>query len=125
MDAASTSAISATTLQQALASRTPPIVIDVRRAPTFTASTEMIAGALTRDPGDVAAWAGSLPKASKVVVYCVHGHEVSQGSQQDEHVPQLMKTESAWEKIQFFGGIDHRAEGVDQPADEHPDQHPA
>ena len=38
----------------------------------------MIRGALRRDPEQVEAWARSLPAASSVVVYCVHGHEVSQ-----------------------------------------------
>jgi len=39
----------------------------------------MISGALRRDPDDVYAWANELPRAESVVVYCVHGHEVSQG----------------------------------------------
>jgi hypothetical protein len=38
----------------------------------------MIAGALRRDPEQVAQWANSLPGGRKVLVYCVHGHEVSQ-----------------------------------------------
>ena len=38
----------------------------------------MIAGALRRDPESVARWATELPAASSVIVYCVHGHEVSQ-----------------------------------------------
>src|SRR5258708_24304344 len=39
----------------------------------------MIAGALRRDPEQAGAWANSLPRASSVAVYCVHGREVSQG----------------------------------------------
>jgi hypothetical protein len=39
----------------------------------------MAAGALRRDPGLVETWAATLPSASTVVVYCVHGHQVSQG----------------------------------------------
>jgi rhodanese-related sulfurtransferase len=54
-------------------------VIDVRRRPAFRAATAMIAGALTRDPESIASWAPTLPGASHIVVYCVHGHEVSQG----------------------------------------------
>jgi rhodanese-related sulfurtransferase len=73
------SAISFLDLQSAIRSPEPPLVIDVRRAPAFTAATDMIAGALRRDPEAVGAWAKSLPSASTVVVYCVHGHEVSQG----------------------------------------------
>ncbi|MBI3917780.1 MAG: chromate resistance protein [Betaproteobacteria bacterium] len=66
-------------LQSALHSAQPPLVIDVRRRPAFKTATEMISGALTRDPEAVVAWAKTLPSASTVVVYCVHGHEVSQG----------------------------------------------
>ena len=67
-------------LQSALRSAQPPLVIDVRRRPAFKAATEMIAGALTRDPEAVGTWARTLPGASQVIVYCVHGHEVSQGA---------------------------------------------
>jgi len=40
----------------------------------------MISGALRRDAEGVSSWAGEPPKASNVVVYCIHGHEVSQGA---------------------------------------------
>lgn len=67
-------------LQSALASAQPPLIVDVRKQPTFQAATDMVAGALRRDPGSVASWAKELPRASTVVVYCVRGHEVSQGA---------------------------------------------
>ena len=67
-------------LQSAIATASPPLVIDVRRRPAFQSATEMISGALRRDPEGVTTWAGELPKARSVVVYCVHGHEVSQGT---------------------------------------------
>ena len=54
------------------------LVIDVRRTQAFRDSGEMIAGALRRDPEAVEQWAKTLPSAEKVLVYCVHGHEVSQ-----------------------------------------------
>jgi rhodanese-related sulfurtransferase len=75
-----TDAITAADLRSAIAGREPPIVIDVRRRPAFSASTEMIAGALRRDPEELGAWSRALPAASSVVVYCVHGHEVSQNA---------------------------------------------
>jgi rhodanese-related sulfurtransferase len=56
-----------------------PIVIDVRRAAAYIASPDTIAGALRRDPQTVADWLPELPRSATVVVYCVHGHEVSQG----------------------------------------------
>ena len=66
-------------LSDALASPTPPLVIDVRRREAFLKDTKTIGGALRRDPERVDAWAGELPSADKIVVSCVHGHEVSQG----------------------------------------------
>jgi len=51
----------------------------VRKSATFRAAPELIRGALRRDPLRVAEWAKTLPAASSVVVYCVHGREVSQG----------------------------------------------
>jgi rhodanese-related sulfurtransferase len=75
-----TSKISVAGLQGELAGDNPPIVIDVRRRPAFLDDTGMIGGALRREPERVADWAGSLPKASSVVVYCVRGREVSQGA---------------------------------------------
>ena len=66
-------------LQKSLDSRTPPLVIDVRRREAFVKDTKMVSGALRREPDRVGSWAGELPQADKVVVYCVHGHEVSQG----------------------------------------------
>ena len=65
-------------LRQALASNRPPLVVDVRPAERFRDSTYMIRGALRRDSEKVDAWKGTLPRAAQVVVYCVHGHEVSQ-----------------------------------------------
>jgi rhodanese-related sulfurtransferase len=70
--------ITASELQGKLSGPKPPIVIDVRRRPAFATSIEMAGGALRRDPDQVSAWAKSLPAAGSVVVYCVHGHEVSQ-----------------------------------------------
>jgi rhodanese-related sulfurtransferase len=67
-------------LRSQLSKDRPPVVIDVRRQPAFLASTDMVAGALRRDPEKVASWAKALPEASSVVVYCVHGHEVSQNT---------------------------------------------
>ena len=73
-------AIQYSELKAALGSKSAPLVIDVRRPPAFTGAKEMIAGAIRRDPGQIASWAPSLPKAAQVVVYCVHGHEVSQNA---------------------------------------------
>ena len=72
--------ISPNLLQDDCKSGQPPIVIDVRREPAFLAAPEMLSGALRRDPASVDTWASELPTAASVVVYCVHGHEVSQNA---------------------------------------------
>jgi len=73
-------AITASELKSLLAGDCPPLVIDVRRTPAFRAGSELIAGGLRRDPAAVSSWAGQLPRAEEIVVYCVHGHEVSQNT---------------------------------------------
>ncbi len=75
--------ITAAALRQAIRSETAPLVVDVRNTATFLAAPDMIRGALRRDPLRVTDWAKTLPPASDVVVYCVHGHEVSQGAARD------------------------------------------
>jgi len=55
-------------------------VLDVRRDAPFNAAPDMIEGAAWADPTHVNAWAGDLPAGRKVVVYCVHGHEVCQST---------------------------------------------
>lgn len=74
------SSISTSELATELAGKAPPIVLDVRRRPAFLEATAMLSGALRREPDEVGVWATALPKARSVVVYCVRGHEVSQGA---------------------------------------------
>ena len=71
--------ISPNDLYARLGTAAAPLVIDVRRPEAFNADNTMIIGALHRAPADAALWKKELPKGRKVVVYCVHGHEVSQG----------------------------------------------
>jgi rhodanese-related sulfurtransferase len=72
--------ITAATLRQSLRSSEPPLVIDVRRSARFLESPYLVKGALRRDPERVSEWKNTLPRAAEVVVYCVHGHEVSQSA---------------------------------------------
>jgi len=53
------------------------IILDVRKPAARSASGLAIPGARWRHPFDAANWAGEF-KGMRVVVYCVHGHEVSQ-----------------------------------------------
>ena len=77
---ASVASISPAVLRQSLHSDHPPLVIDVRQQERFLESTCLVRGALRRDPGAVDIWRNTLPRAASVVVYCVHGHEVSQNA---------------------------------------------
>jgi rhodanese-related sulfurtransferase len=56
-----------------------PVVVDVRKRPAFEAAPATLPGAVWRDPHAVEQWAAELPPDCLVVVYCVHGHEVSRG----------------------------------------------
>ncbi len=62
-----------------LAGPAPVTLLDVRRRQAFEADPRVVPGAVWRDPRAVDAWAAGLPAGASVVVYCVHGHEVSNG----------------------------------------------
>ena len=97
--------ISATDLRQSLRGNEPPLVIDVRRNERFRESPYLMKGALRRDPATVEQWKQALPRAASVVVYCVHGHEVSQNAAK------------ALGARYLEGGIEHwREEGGDMVA---------
>ncbi|NQU58137.1 MAG: sulfurtransferase [Rhodospirillales bacterium] len=72
--------ISATQLNQLIGTPECPVIVDVRRKEAFDTSEWMIKAAEWRDPEQVAQWAAGLARDAAVVVYCVHGHEVSQGA---------------------------------------------
>ena len=74
--------VSPTDLEAMLAGAGPsvrPALLDVRRRPAFEADPRVIPGAVWKDPQAVETWAAELPAGAPVVVYCVHGHEVSRG----------------------------------------------
>lgn len=52
---------------------------DVRRRPVFRAAADSMPGAEYRDPALVHRWMRDLPAGVPIVVFCVHGHAVSQG----------------------------------------------
>ncbi len=73
------SAASVSELAKVLGTARAPLLLDVRREEAFNAGQHMIAGAIRRPPERVEQWRGGLPSGRRVVAYCVHGHEVSQG----------------------------------------------
>jgi thiosulfate sulfurtransferase len=74
-----TASIRVARLQELLALPTPPLLLDVRRAPAYAGSPAMIPGACRQLPEAIETWAPTLDRSKPVVAYCVHGHEVSQG----------------------------------------------
>jgi rhodanese-related sulfurtransferase len=70
-------------LAQSLGGRHAPLILDVRREPAFEASPRVIASALrwsNSGSRDSSEGLSALRRERPVVVYCVHGHEVSQGA---------------------------------------------
>jgi Fe-Mn family superoxide dismutase len=56
------------------------LVIDVRRAAAFDQAAHMLPGAVRGDPDKLEQWSPTLDTTRDIVVYCVHGHEVSRGA---------------------------------------------
>jgi rhodanese-related sulfurtransferase len=74
------SSISVASLYAGLGTHAASLLVDVRRQPRYDADDLLIAGAIRRDPDTVADWQDDLPRDRAIVVYCVHGHEVSQNA---------------------------------------------
>lgn len=72
--------VSPSRLAAQLQADSAPLIVDVRKNEAFAASGHTLPGALRRDPLALDAWADSLPMAASVLLYCVHGHEVSQNT---------------------------------------------
>jgi rhodanese-related sulfurtransferase len=54
-------------------------LLDVRRPQARAADGSDIEGATWLDPAQWLDWKNQVPKGAPVVVYCAHGHEISQG----------------------------------------------
>jgi rhodanese-related sulfurtransferase len=67
----------AQSLQAAVHGPFPPTIVDVRRRDAFERDPVRIPFALRHPPEDLHLWAPALERWRPVVVYCVHGHEVS------------------------------------------------
>jgi rhodanese-related sulfurtransferase len=72
--------VSSQQLYAGLGSASAPFVVDVRHDDAFNADDAMIIGAVCRAPEAVRRWRNELPKDRKIVVYCVHGDDISQNT---------------------------------------------
>ena len=57
-----------------------PLLIDVRRREAYDKADTVIPTACWRDHKSAEAWAHELPRGRDVVVYCAHGHQVSEAA---------------------------------------------
>ena len=55
-------------------------IVDVRKRAAFEADGTVLPTACRGDPEDIETWHAELDPSVPVVLYCVHGHEVSQGA---------------------------------------------
>src|SRR4051812_38275002 len=72
-------AISVSELANAAQAGSLTQLIDVRAKAALDSSAHMIAGAKWRNPEEINAWLAELDISLPVIVYCVHGRQVSQG----------------------------------------------
>ena len=86
-----------------------PMLLDVRRHARFAESTHLLATARWCAPEALADFVSSHPP-SEVVVYCVHGHEVSQQAA-------ATLRQAGWNARFLAGGFDAGEPGVDTPQD--------
>jgi thiosulfate sulfurtransferase len=71
--------ISAEDLAQRLEQGIPTRLLDVRRAKALTDSGVQIAGSQWKNPALWLDWKDEIAHELPIVVYCAHGHEISQG----------------------------------------------
>ena len=71
--------ISVEELARQLEQGTPLRLLDVRRAKAKIESGVQIAGAQWKDPALWLDWKDDITHDLSIVVYCAHGHEISQG----------------------------------------------
>jgi len=64
-------------LIEAIGSGSGPLVVDVRREPVFKAAPARIPGSIWRGHANAADWLPALGHGRDIVVYCIHGHNVS------------------------------------------------
>jgi len=82
----STLSISPTDLIRLIGGADAPTIVDVRRRPAYDADDRVLPAAVWRDLQAVDGWRSGLPAGMPVVVYCVHGHQISQATTSRLHL---------------------------------------
>lgn len=90
--------VSAPELRSRIGRPDAPLLLDVRRRERFLESSQLLPGARWCAPEDVAAFARSEP-LREVVVYCVHGHNVSSDAARELRA-------AGWDARLLEGGIE-------------------
>lgn len=72
--------ISPANLNTALQSTNPPAIFDVRKKPAFDEDPRTLPTANWQIHDEAEKWTSGLSHNHLIVVYCVHGHEVSQNA---------------------------------------------
>ena len=107
MDTAIPTHISPAELAARMGSPDAPLLLDVRRPARFADSTHMLASARWYAPDAVASLVLEGPPR-EMVVYCVHGHELSQQAA-------ATLRQAGWNARFLSGGFDGGEPGVDTP----------
>ena len=79
--------VSASSPYDGLGTAAAPMLIDVRRTPTFDADEWMIVSAICRPPDTVGEWRTTLPKNRPVIVYCSHRLEIGRDTAECRSYP--------------------------------------
>src|SRR4029450_4862067 len=72
--------ISPKDLWNAIATRSAPQVIDVRRRDAYEQSAQLLPGAIWCDAAKIGQWIGDLDPARPIAIACKAGHEMSQSA---------------------------------------------
>ncbi|MHC4984421.1 MAG: chromate resistance protein ChrB domain-containing protein [Planctomycetota bacterium] len=73
-------AISSRELHRLVGSSSCPLIFDLRREAAYAQAEDVIPTARWREHQSAGIWGVDLPRGADVVVYCVHGHQVSQAA---------------------------------------------
>jgi rhodanese-related sulfurtransferase len=76
----SSNAISSSELSRRVGTSRCPLIFDVRREEVYLEAGDLIPTAKWRDHRLADVWAREIPAGCEVVVYCVHGHQVSESA---------------------------------------------